>query len=148
MRIGEILVRQGMVTPADVEAATVRQRLRGGPLGANLIALERLTVDQLVAVLQDQRDLATLPVCERQLTNWEISFGPNHPNTSRARYSLARLRLAAGDPATALELGQTALAIQKTVLGPDHPWTRDTVRLNAAATTALDRVGKETASVA
>src|SRR5271154_5509211 len=92
MRFGDILVRQGLVTPADVQAALARQREHRGALGANLIALRRLTVDQLVTALQDQRDLTTLAVCENRLASYERSFGPEHPNTSRARYSLARLR--------------------------------------------------------
>ena len=147
MRIGEILIRQGLITAGDVDAAMARRRMHGGLLGANLIALGRLTVDRLVAALQDQRELATLPVCEKQLANWERSHGADHPNTSRARYSLARLQLAAGDAATALDLSRAAFDSQKIVLGAEHPWTKDTARLIAAALDAINRTDKAVVSV-
>jgi hypothetical protein len=136
MRIGEILVRRGLVTPSDVQAALERQRVHGKGLGANLIALRRLTVDQLVTVLQDQRDLKGLPVSERTLVEWERSFGHNHPNTSRARYNVARLHLAAGNATDALKLGRAALAVQEAALGRNHAWTRATILLIEAAVRA------------
>jgi len=50
MLIGDILVAQGLVTPADVEAALERQRTEGGRLGDNLIALGKLGPADLEAV--------------------------------------------------------------------------------------------------
>jgi hypothetical protein len=138
MRLGEVLVRQGLVDAAAVEAGLARQRKHGGGLGANLIAMQLLSVEQLVGVLQDQRDLRTLPQCERTLTQWEQTFGPDHLNTSRARYDVARRLLAAGDPARALTLSRVARAAQEAALGPDHAWTKDTARVMDAARRALD----------
>jgi hypothetical protein len=51
MRLGEILVGGGFVGVADVEAAIARQKVEGGRLGENLIALGRLRVDDLAKVL-------------------------------------------------------------------------------------------------
>ena len=137
MRLGELLLRQGVVTPTDVEDALVRQRVRGGMIGANLIALQRVTVEQLVGVLQDQRDVLTqLPRCEVALTRLEAALGRDHMNTARARYKLARPPLAAGNPAQALELARAALAAQKPALGPDHAWTQETEQVIAAAVRA------------
>jgi hypothetical protein len=51
MRLGEILVGSKLVTVADVEAAIQRQRSEGGRLGENLVALGKLTAEQLAGVI-------------------------------------------------------------------------------------------------
>jgi hypothetical protein len=51
MRLGEILVGGGFVTVADVEIAIRRQRVGGGRLGENLVALGLLAGDQLAKVI-------------------------------------------------------------------------------------------------
>ncbi|HEX3881410.1 MAG TPA: hypothetical protein VHW66_02010 [Stellaceae bacterium] len=51
MRLGEILVGGGLVGVSDVEAAIARQKVEGGRLGENLIALGHLTADDLSKVL-------------------------------------------------------------------------------------------------
>jgi hypothetical protein len=139
MRIGELLVRQGVVSPADINEAMLRKRSCGGLLGANLVALGRLTPQQLADALNDQRELAQLGTVERTLAEWERQFGPDHLNTSRARYNLARLRLAAGEAAAALELSRLALTAQHTVLGEQHEWTQATARLAEIAHCVLER---------
>jgi len=55
MRLGEILLRRGLVTDADIEAALALQRSEGGRLGDNLIALGRLTAEQLAASSMPRR---------------------------------------------------------------------------------------------
>ena len=47
MRLGELLVAQGLVTDADIESATALQRTQGGRLGEILISLGKLTEKQL-----------------------------------------------------------------------------------------------------
>lgn len=51
MRLGEILVGGGFVGVRDVEAAIARQKIEGGRLGENLIALDLLRPDDLSKVL-------------------------------------------------------------------------------------------------
>jgi len=53
MRLGEILLARGMVTAADIEEATRRQKIRGGRLGDNLIALGVITQDKLDEVMHE-----------------------------------------------------------------------------------------------
>jgi len=139
MRIGELLVRQGLVSPSDVHEAMTRKRSCGGQLGANLVALGRLTPRQLADALHDQRELARLQAVEHTLAEWERQFGADHLNTSRARYNLARLRLAAGEAAAALALSNAALKAQQTVLGVEHEWTQATTRLAETAHCVLER---------
>jgi hypothetical protein len=63
MRLGELLIGQGLVTPEVVAEALKRQRLEGGRLGNHLVAMGALTVDQLVVALRGQREVgATLDV--------------------------------------------------------------------------------------
>jgi hypothetical protein len=51
MRLGEILLKRELVTPAAVSEALDRQKTIGGRLGANLIALGYLTEEQLSSVI-------------------------------------------------------------------------------------------------
>jgi predicted ATPase with chaperone activity len=51
MRLGEILLKRELVTPAEVSHALDRQKTNGGRLGANLIALGYLTEEQLSSVI-------------------------------------------------------------------------------------------------
>jgi DNA polymerase III delta prime subunit len=51
MRLGEILVKRELVTPAAISEALDRQKTIGGRLGANLIALGYLTEEQLSSVI-------------------------------------------------------------------------------------------------
>lgn len=52
MLLGDILVAQGLVTPADVTAALERQLARGGILGDHLVALGKLQPADLEAVMR------------------------------------------------------------------------------------------------
>ena len=52
MLIGDVLIAQGLVTPADVEAALERQRSQGGILGEHLIAMGKLDPADLERVMQ------------------------------------------------------------------------------------------------
>lgn len=141
MRLGELLVGRGLLCVEDIEQALRRQRIEGGRLGANLIALGLLTPDQLRILLQDQRDLdAALPLCRRTLARLEAMLGANHPNTSRARCNLARLLVAGGQPDEALPLAEAALVAQRAALGPKHPWTLDSGHVAAEAREAIERV--------
>lgn len=47
MLLGEVLIANGFITPAEVEAALARQRLKGGALGENLVALGAITPEEL-----------------------------------------------------------------------------------------------------
>src|SRR5260221_321140 len=78
MRLGEILLRRGLVTDADIEAALALQRTEGGRLGDNLIALGRLTAEQLTAVINAApalpSDLAETGIPSRNLLNLLLKF--------------------------------------------------------------------------
>ncbi len=73
MRLGEILVGGGIVSIADVEAAIKRQLAEGGRLGENLIALGRLTPDQLATVINgtpaNPSSIADTGISPRNLLN-------------------------------------------------------------------------------
>src|SRR5258708_18206021 len=78
MRLGEILLRRGLVTDADIEAALALQRTEGGRLGDNLIALGRLTAEQLAAVINAApalpADLTETGIPSRNLLNLLLKF--------------------------------------------------------------------------
>ncbi len=57
MKIGELLVSQGIITEVDVEKALKAQKRRGGKLGTNLVALNCISDRDLAQGLATQFDL-------------------------------------------------------------------------------------------
>jgi hypothetical protein len=53
MRLGDILLMRGLVRNSDIETAMERQRLQGGRLSDNLVALGLMTTEQLFAVVDE-----------------------------------------------------------------------------------------------
>jgi hypothetical protein len=132
MRLGELLVGQGLVTPEEVEAGLKRQREQGGRLGNHLVAMGVLTVDKLLTALRGQQEVgATLEMCARTFQRWQGMHGPNHPNTHRARYSYARALLAAGHAVEAVKHAEAALAGHRETVGEHHAWTDAALQLVA-----------------
>jgi hypothetical protein len=134
MRLGELLVGQGLVTLEDVAAALARQRQQGGRLGTHLVAMGVLTVDKLLTALRGQQEVgATLDMCARTYRRWEAIHGAHHPNTHRARYSYARALLAAGRGVDSVKHAEAALAGFRATVGEHHAWTDDALQLVADA---------------
>jgi hypothetical protein len=152
MRLGELLVGQGLVTAEEVEVALQRQQQQGGRLGNHLVAMGAITVDQMLTALSGQKEVgATLDMCARTFQRWQAIHGPNHPNTHRARYCYARALLDAGRAAEAVTHTEVALAGYWASIGKHHPWTNEAVRLLAnarRAATANQPQQAATASVA
>lgn len=142
MRLGEILIRQGHITQADLDAALARQSREGGRLGTTLVVLGMLTVEQLLTTLRNQQEAeAAIDICQRTLRSWETIYGTHHPNTNRARYNLSRALLAAGRNAEAASHAEVALDGHTTMLGRNHEWTLESARLVAATRRAAARGG-------
>ncbi|MFZ2003778.1 MAG: tetratricopeptide repeat protein [Stellaceae bacterium] len=134
MRLGDLLVGQGLISAEDMEAALQRQKQLGGRLGTHLVAMGLLTIDKLLVALRGQQEVgATLTMCARTLQRWQTMHGPDHPNTQRARYSYARALLAAGHAGESLKHAEAALASIRKSLGENHAWTDDALQLVADA---------------
>jgi hypothetical protein len=134
MRLGELLIGQGLVTPEDVEDALERQKLQGGRLGNHLIAMGALTVEKLLMALRGQQEVgATLDMCARTFQRSQAVHGPDHPNVHRARYSYARALLAAGRSTDSLKHAEAALAGCRKCVGEHHAWTDEALQLVADA---------------
>lgn len=139
MRLGELLVGQGLISAEDLEAALLRQKQQGGRLGTHLVAMGMLTIDKLLTALRGQQEVeATLTMCARTLQRWQAIHGPDHPNTQRARYSYSRALLAAGHAVESLKYAEAALAGIRKSLGEDHAWTEDALQLVADARHAVN----------
>ncbi len=69
MRLGDILLMRGLVRSTDIDSAVERQRLEGGRLGENLIALGLMTTEQLYVVMDET------PVMPRTVAETGISRG-------------------------------------------------------------------------
>ena len=78
MSLGGLLVGRGLVTRADIDAALERQRLEGGRLGDNLIALGLLTAEQLLSVIHSAPPVPTAisetGISQRNLLNLLLKF--------------------------------------------------------------------------
>ena len=139
MRLGELLVGQGLLSVEDLETALRRQKQQGGRLGNHLVAMGLITVDRLVTALRGQREVeATLAMCARTLQRWQAIHGADHPNTHRARYSYARALLAAARAGESLKHAEAALAGIRKSLGENHAWTDDALQLVANARHAVN----------
>ena len=126
MKLGEILVAQGLASQSEIEAALERQQDDGGRLGSILVAMRVLTVQDLLNTLRNQQQIEpALELCERTLKNWEATYGAAHPSTNRARYNLARALLVAGRACDAVPYAEAAYAGHQIGLGRNHAWTRD-----------------------
>jgi hypothetical protein len=148
MRLGELLVGQGLLAPEDLEAALQRQKEQGGGrLGNHLVAMGLITVDKLLVALRGQQEVdATLGMCGRTLQRWLSMHGAGHPNTHRARYSYARALLAAGRSAEAVKHAEAALAGHRATVGENHAWTDEALQLVADTRHAASAVHLETSA--
>jgi hypothetical protein len=91
MRLGQILVAQRIVTRTEVQTGLQRQRVRGGRLGSQLIAMGVLTLQQLGAALTSQRDVeAAITKSARFLQASQVQHGEMSPQAIQARLDLAR----------------------------------------------------------
>ncbi|HWD57050.1 MAG TPA: tetratricopeptide repeat protein [Stellaceae bacterium] len=138
MRLGELLVGQGLVSQEQIAIALERQKREGGRVGNHLVAIGAITVEKLLLALRGLREVdATLDMCARTFQRWHSLHGAEHPNTQRARYSYARALLAAGRPSDSLKYAEAALAGIRANLGENHPWTDDALQLVADARHAV-----------
>jgi predicted ATPase with chaperone activity len=78
MRLTEILVGQRLLAVADIDAALERQRLEGGRLGENLIALGMITAEQLASATRDTpvrpRSISQTGISQRNLLSLLLKF--------------------------------------------------------------------------
>jgi hypothetical protein len=138
MRLGEMLVGQGLATQAEIDAAMERQRDEGGRLGNHLVALGVLTVGQLLGILRDQKDIdAVIELCEDTVAERTEKFGEAHLATLRARCRLARAYLLGGRHADALREATIAAERYRAAFGAEHAATRDAEELAVEARQAL-----------
>lgn len=100
MKLGEVLVARGYLTPEQLSYALARQRRRHGHLGKILVRMNAITIDELHSALRDQRE--QLITEQRQiLERVRATHGAEHPRTIRAHYELARALFDAGQPVDA-----------------------------------------------
>ena len=141
MRLGELLIGQGLATAEEVASALARQQSEGGRLGTYLVAMGVLTVDQLLILLRSQQNAeAALGLCRRTLQRSELIYGRVHPNTHRAQYNLARALLAAGHAEESVPYAEAAQAGHLDRLGNNHAWTHEAAQLLANARHAASRI--------
>jgi hypothetical protein len=141
MLLGELLVTQGLVTRADIDAALARQNKFGGRIGENLIAMGKITRKALDGALVKQYEVVLAILrAEDVLARSERINGHGHPQTHRQRWRLARALVAGGRLADALKLAQTALAGHEDTLGRWNAWTKESAQLVAEILAALGHI--------
>lgn len=140
MRLGEMLVAQGLVSREDVATALARQRKQGKRLGSHLVAMGALTIEQLAEALARQRELeAAVDACARLLRDLQQRHGDLNPATSQAAYELARANFAAGYTDHALTLGEHVLDRYRRSFGFDDDRTREAEQFVAQVRESVER---------
>jgi hypothetical protein len=81
-----------------------------------------------------------------RLLRSQTLHGPDHPYTHRARYDYARLLLAAGRRAEALEYAEAAVGGYQATVGEKHAWTSEALKFLVEARQLMD-TARDTASV-
>jgi hypothetical protein len=137
--LGEMLLQRGLITPAQLEMALVRQQQRGGHVGTILVKMGAITAEQLLTELPTQRGLV---VVEREsaLERLRAAHGPRHESTSRAHYDLARALFEAGRAADAVPHAKAAFDGFTAARGFHHAWSRKAARLASDARLAIKAV--------
>jgi hypothetical protein len=78
MQLGDMLIARGLVTAADIDAALLRQQTEGGRLGENLVAMGRVTADQIATVVNSApaipAGIAEAGISERNLLYLLVKF--------------------------------------------------------------------------
>ncbi len=138
MRLGELLVREGLATPADIKNALALQEHFGGRVGNHLVDLGVITREMLETALRRQYEQAMAVLArEDLLARAERRHGPDHPQTHRQRCQLARALTAAGRLDDALQFAQRAYEGHLNALGYEHYWTINSEQTVAEALAAL-----------
>ncbi len=114
MRLGELLLEDGLVTREELEKALSRQKSRGGLLGAALVELGYLTEAALAAALARRYGIATVDVSEtvpdRRLVRDFFASVPRERAAELRVLPLARrgrtLTLAMADPANVVAIDE------------------------------------------
>jgi len=114
LRLGELLLEDGLVTREELEKALSRQKSRGGLLGAALVELGYLTEAALAAALARRYGIATVDVSEtvpdRRLVRDFFARVPRERAAELRVLPLARrgrtLTLAMADPANVVAIDE------------------------------------------
>ena len=85
MLLGDVLVAQGLVSPADIEVALERQRTQGGILGEHLIAMGKLDPADL------QRVMGSAPPSPRNIEETGLSVNDLLNLVAKAMYNGAEM---------------------------------------------------------
>src|ERR1051325_4180614 len=103
-KLGEILVRENLISPQNLREALDYQRQHGGRLSFNLVKLGLVSDDMITAVLSRQYGIATVNLDPCNIEPSVLSLirreGAQKPSVSSISRVRATLNLALLDPAT------------------------------------------------
>src|SRR3954453_4657339 len=111
VRIGELLLKEKRLTPAQLQEALNYQKTNGGKLGYNLVKLGFVKDEEITALLSKQYGVPSI-----NLTQFEIPPGNPKliPAETAHKYQIlplsrsrARLAIARPDPTTVLAMSVT-----------------------------------------
>lgn len=116
MRLGDLLVHEGILAEPDLQRALVQQKHTGRKLGATLIELGVLTEDQLLQFLAQQLNVPFLDIAQRRL---DPKVAQLLPEVQARRYRALVLEdrgdsvlLGMSDPADLAALDQLAVLLE------------------------------------
>ncbi len=107
-RLGDILVRRGVLTPAAVAEALQTQQLKGGRLGEVLVNQKLVTENQLLSALGEQLDITVIDkidatsISDELIQQIPINFAKQNQLLPLERLANGNIRVVVADP---LQLG-------------------------------------------
>src|SRR2546421_9478926 len=77
VRIGELLLKEKLITPEQLQQALTQQKANGGKLGFNLVKMGFVKDDQITALLSKQYGVPSINLAQFKLDPTIIKLVPN-----------------------------------------------------------------------
>jgi type IV pilus assembly protein PilB len=125
-RIGDLLVKQGMITPAELRVATDRLREAGGALTTHVVKTCGISEADLLAVLQEEYHLPVVDPAALDIAPEVIDVLPallaNKYHIVPVKLNRTSLTLAMADPSNLVAINEvkflTGFDIKAAIAGP------------------------------
>src|SRR5512134_3782979 len=88
VRIGELLLKERRISPAQLQEALTYQKANGGKLGVNLVKLGFVTDEEITALLSRQYGVPSINLAEFEIDQGVIKLVP--PETAQ-KYQIVPL---------------------------------------------------------
>src|SRR4030095_12385398 len=104
VRVGELLLKEKLITPEQLQQALAQQKSNGGKLGYNLVKMGFVKDEQITALLSKQYGVPSINLAQFKIDPTIVQLGPTETarrcKTSPLRPPASPLTTAMPDPTT------------------------------------------------